>query len=335
VGNYSFAAYLLGANPINSLPAHHFCPRCRRMAFSDGQDGWDLPVRRCECGVMMERDGHSLSIDICRHSQLNLSISCGNPAFRRRALEIMAECFPECVLPGSADIEKPFAVVCFAPAKSALPEGNLRRYFGLLPHVRFHPDDIGREIAELEHLTGTCFDRVDFLEDTVLERFFINHVENFPLYGAIFGGEFLRELIERFRPASCGEYMKLFALHYDSSVWRKAGMERLEEMLLHREDLYDLLAAGMRRKGYADNGFALTVTNNAGCGYYRQHGLDRETARFLAELELPDWVGKSLPHIGYLHSRADTLRELRICFILLWYQLHYPAEFAQVMKPDR
>ena len=58
-----FVEYLLGASPINPLPSHYRCETCHRTEFSsDAKDGYDLPRRVCPfCGNELARDGHNCS----------------------------------------------------------------------------------------------------------------------------------------------------------------------------------------------------------------------------------------------------------------------------------
>ncbi len=65
----SFAATMLGITEVNPLPAHYVCPNCKKTIFKDENGrmynldyatGYDLPDRKCECGFMMNKDGHDM-----------------------------------------------------------------------------------------------------------------------------------------------------------------------------------------------------------------------------------------------------------------------------------
>ena len=69
----SFAAWLLGATKCNPLPAHYYCPKCRKVEFVPTVGCcWDLPEKKCECGETMVRDG----IDVTDRSMI--LTMCGN-----------------------------------------------------------------------------------------------------------------------------------------------------------------------------------------------------------------------------------------------------------------
>ena len=60
----SFVSWLTGASPVNPLPPHYYCRKCRKTIFStEAADGWDLPDRKCECGEVMAKDGHDIPFE--------------------------------------------------------------------------------------------------------------------------------------------------------------------------------------------------------------------------------------------------------------------------------
>lgn len=78
-----FTAWLLGASPVNPLPAHYRCPKCGRMEFHPEElSGWDLPDRQCECGTEMIRDGQDLPYEslICGTGEPVVTIELEIPA---------------------------------------------------------------------------------------------------------------------------------------------------------------------------------------------------------------------------------------------------------------
>lgn len=61
-GSSSLILYILGIARTNPLPAHYYCPVCRKVEWIDGaRDGFDVTDERvCECGTVMTSDGHNL-----------------------------------------------------------------------------------------------------------------------------------------------------------------------------------------------------------------------------------------------------------------------------------
>ena len=54
----SFIAWLLGGSDVNPLPAHYYCPHCKKVeVFPNVRCGLDLPEKICTCGNKYKRDG--------------------------------------------------------------------------------------------------------------------------------------------------------------------------------------------------------------------------------------------------------------------------------------
>ena len=57
----SFIAWLLGGRSVNPLPAHYYCPRCKRVEFiTEVQYGIDAPDKKCACGEPYRKDGYGI-----------------------------------------------------------------------------------------------------------------------------------------------------------------------------------------------------------------------------------------------------------------------------------
>ena len=62
--NGIFSAWLIGATGFNPLPAHTYCPKCRKIRFHrEVHNGLDLPKELCTCGSWLNRDGHNLPFE--------------------------------------------------------------------------------------------------------------------------------------------------------------------------------------------------------------------------------------------------------------------------------
>ena len=87
----SFIAWLLGATNVNPLPAHYYCPKCKKIEFvSNMKCGLDAPDKKCSCGTAYEKDG--FGIDAIHMYPLfggcDINISDG-------AMELAKECFKD------------------------------------------------------------------------------------------------------------------------------------------------------------------------------------------------------------------------------------------------
>lgn len=56
----SFVLNILDITACNPLPPHYHCPKCRKAEFIPIKDGFDLREKECECGGIMQGDGHNI-----------------------------------------------------------------------------------------------------------------------------------------------------------------------------------------------------------------------------------------------------------------------------------
>ena len=90
----SFTAWLLGGTKINPLPPHYRCPRCGKTEFSPiVTSGFDLPPKKCFCGMDFLRDGHNIPFEGYRkftrlHSNTELHLP---QAFKPLAIKTFSE----------------------------------------------------------------------------------------------------------------------------------------------------------------------------------------------------------------------------------------------------
>jgi len=63
----SFVAYLLGITEVNPLAPHYYCPKCKRLEWSEDSQyisGIDLPSKNCpDCNSPMERNGQNIPFE--------------------------------------------------------------------------------------------------------------------------------------------------------------------------------------------------------------------------------------------------------------------------------
>ncbi len=90
-------AYLLGISDTNPLPAHHRCPHCKYIEFSDVVSGYDLPKRACPiCGTTMLGDGHNIPFETClgvaKDMDMDIDINTA-PPMQTEAKRFLADWF--------------------------------------------------------------------------------------------------------------------------------------------------------------------------------------------------------------------------------------------------
>jgi len=313
----AFAPYLLGLNPVNPLPAHYYCPKCRTMEFiTDCGDGYDLPPKSCTCGTPMHRDGHSIPPDVTVQppEYYGIQTDC---LFSETANEFFRS------YPGAA--ETPL-------------ENNAREFHFAFRNPVVYFRALSQPIREAMYLmesgTNTSADRIDFLSPDVLEHLLNADCEGLPDMGL----RFSRQLIERCKPKNFAQLAKITGLTHAIGLWLdngegllKAGIP-LEQLVTCREDIYCTVRDAMIRRGCTDYGFAVTVMENARRGRYLKNGMSEPDRALLLELELPEWFIDSICKCRYLFLKSDSIRYTHDSMVFQWYKLHYPEVFREVMK---
>lgn len=312
----AFAPYLLGLNPVNPLPAHYYCPKCRTMEFVTGcTDGYDLPPKSCNCGTPMHRDGHSIPPDVTVQppEYYGIQTDCG---FCDTANEFFHS------YPGAAE----------TPLENNANEFHFA-FRNPTVYIRALSQPIREAMYLMEHGTNTSADRIDYISPDILEDLLNADCEGLPDMGL----RFSRQLIERCKPRNFAQLAKITGMTHSIGLWLDnaeyllgSGIP-LDQMISCREDIYCTIRDALIRHGCTDYGFAVTVMENARRGRYLKNGMSESDRALLLDLELPEWFIDSLCKCKYLFLKSDSIRYTRDSMIFQWYKLHYPEVFREVM----
>ena len=184
----------------------------------------------------------------------------------------------------------------------------------------------------LAALTGVPTDSVPLADRAVRHRLLSGE---FDRVAGVFPSQRLKKMIARARPQSYGELLTVLGLANSMGAWRKnaerllrTGACTLAEIPATRDDLFLKVRTATQMCRFADTGFALAVTEQAYTGYYLVYGMDAYTARQLAMLGLPDWLGGYLCGVHHMTCKARTVQQLKYTVLLCWYRLYFPKEYA-------
>lgn len=319
----SFAAYLLGATEINPLHPHYFCPGCHTAIFDrNADDGWDLPEKRCSCGKVMRSDGHSIPFETYRHvvrknTSFDISVS---PKYLSSAENIVQDYFGNCRL--TKEEREPDKVISFriASEKSACS-------------VTLCADDDLARCKALENATATCFERVRFATADVVKEFREGNTDGITGFGA----DFMKNMLRTVSPGGFGELIKISGLAHGTGVWLDNGEQLMEngrsvtKLIAYRDDVFRYVRDKMLVKGFADTGFAYRVMEDTRRGIYAQSGVPEDIGSLLRSVGAEDWWIGSIGKIRYLFPKAHGVACVRSAAILMWYKMHYPKEFGEIM----
>lgn len=326
----SFIAWLLGAINVNPLPAHYYCPICKKVEFvSDEKCGIDLPDKVCTCGAYYHKDGFGINaINIYPFSTGAEIHVCDNGT--KMATACLQEFFS-----GYGEIRE-IQVIYDEEISFSHPEELKITKLGVLSKemIRRYPEKvitipvrdylkIWREFATLT-IVEVKDNEIGYqdLRDIEITK---EQIEAFCKY-IVESGEVincsedknLEKVILNIRKPKFHDLLMVYGLRFSSGVWKEnaedlydAGIP-LEELISTREDLYDYLYNKFDKKcEEAPSGVAFEIRENVRKGRYTNNRMPVETKEFLLESGVPEWYVESMKKIKYLASKSHLVSRLK------------------------
>ena len=319
----SFVAYLLGATEINTLKPHYYCSKCGMVIFDNNvDDGWDLPEKICSCGKEMQTDGHNIPFETYRHvvhrnTSFDVSMS---PNFWRVANSVIKEYFRDCELTATEREENRIITYTVTSDKSACA-------FTFLADTEFE------QYQALERATGTAFERVNFSQNEVLNEFRLGNTDGVPEFRT----NFYKDMVEEVSPGSFYDLIQIAGLSHGTGVWIGNAKELVNQgfpvsnVIAYRDDVFNHIEKHMLRKGMSNTGYAYKIMEDTRRGVYFRGGVSDEMKKQLKDIEIEDWFIDSIGKIQYLFPKAHGVTYVKLAATLMWYKIHYPKEFAEIM----
>ena len=84
-------------------------------------------------------------------------------------------------------------------------------------------------------------------------------------------------------------------------------------------------------KGIVNTGYAYKIMEDTRKGMYFRDGVSDEMKKQLKDIEIEDWFIDSIGKIQYLFQKAHGITFVKLAATLMWYKIHYPKEFAEIM----
>lgn len=345
----SFVAFLLGASDINPLPAHYYCPVCKKTEFVQKlSDGWGLTKKYCDnCHSLLVRDGHNIPFEVYRHiinrnAGFDLVIS---KFFYEEAKEIILQYFgnysvvilnpPSDVMLGR-HVSKMVTFVIrleHEPTIGKLDIGTYEDYYTTIsdkPYINLIFDDMYEKCIALEKQVNISGTEIDFLDDEVQKRIFETNMDGMPDFGL----RGLWQLFRKFEVKSIDDVIRVYGIALCASVLSEnesaTYIERqvkLEDTITYRDDLFLYLCTKMKNYGWDEFGFAFMVMDKTRKGIYHGCGVNQYTHKLLLNIGVSEQYIAHLEEIPYLFPKAQGIMMLKRSLILLWYKIHYPVEF--------
>lgn len=352
----SFVAYLLGASVVNPLPAHYYCPVCKKVEFVSGaSDGWELDSKYCNgCHSFLVRDGHNIPFEVYRHvigknAGFNLVVS---RHFYEEAEERIIQYFgaymtvilnPPIEVAAKRNLSK---MVTYAIQPSDINEKtekdsvscSYEEYYNFIsdrPYINLIFMDDYEKYIELRRLVKVSETEIDFLDEQVQQALFKGDINGIPDFGLWS----LPRLFGRFSVKNMGDALKLYGIalcvsalsEYEAASYINRETN-LSEVIPYRDDIFLYISSKMEEHGYLEKGLAFRVMDQTRKGFYYRSGVDRYTRKLLLDIGVSEQYLTCLEKTAYLFPKAQGIIQIRYTLILLWYRIYYPEEFQHVIK---
>ncbi len=319
----SFVAYLLGATETSPLKPHYYCPDCRTVSFDNSaDDSFDLPRKKCSCGKEMQTDGHNLPFETYRHA-VQTTLRCHvamSPCFLKAAKTVIDTYFKDCKLTATEQEENRHITYTATSGESVCS-------------VTFLANTEFERYQALERATATAFERVNFSQAEVLAEFQRGNTDGI----TEFSSNFCKNIVEQVVPQSFYDLIQIAGLSHGTGVWFDNARDLINQgvdvknVIAYRDDVFNDIKEKMIAKGITDTGFAYKVMEDARRGIYAKNGIPDEIKFTLKAIGLEDWFVDSIGKSHYLFPKAHGVTIVQLAATLMWYKIHYPKEFSEIM----
>ena len=327
----SFIAWLLGATNVNPLPAHYYCPKCKKIEFiSNVKCGLDAPEEKCSCGTAYEKDG--FGIDAIHMYPLfggcDINISDG-------AMELAKECFKDyfceyseireikiqkseaeeeninkgqltnvvryMLVPREVAVQYPGEILALSPEEYFQKFSKFERLM-IVEDPQEHSS-----FKEIKNIKFSVVDIQDYLKYAVeKKKFKIDYLE-----------KDLNEFASKLSSASFTELLVIEGCLHGAGVWEENGEKLyiegipLSELITNREDAYTYLYSKLNGKCCENpSGQVYEIVKNLQKGIYAGKGMSADLEQLLLENEVPDWYVDSMKKIHYIFPKAHLVTYL-------------------------
>ena len=193
-------------------------------------------------------------------------------------------------------------------------------------------------LAELEKATGYNCSLVNIYDEELLSLFGTDEClkktnksdyKINPLLGIDeLGTDFMSDLVEKIKPNSFDDLIKVLGLAHSTYGWNENGEKLfdngapLNEIFANREDISEMLI-----KHYnLETETAIQIMQDVRKG----KGLTKKQTEILVKKSVPQYIIDSLNKIKYLPSKSHSLIRTVFALCEAYYKIHYPLEFYSV-----
>lgn len=321
----SFIAWLLNGTNANPLPAHYYCPVCRKVEFvPDEKCGIDLPDKRCSCGNAYSKDGFGIdAINMYPFSKWSeIYVSQNGTKLTWECLKDYFESYGEVreirVKYGDTGCVSPEDLLV---TKYVLLSKEINRKF---PDevIILNPEEFSKLQNEVSVLTVienvkeqmSCCDLVNTEFTAQQIKAYFDYAEKIGKFDGIDGDMHLENVLSDIKTPSFRDLLSIYGLMHSTGAWRgnaqllhDKGIP-LGELISCREDVYAYLYEKLNGK-CCDNpsGLVFEIKEAVRKGKYSNNRMPAEIEKLLLECEVPEWYVDSMKKILYLFPKAHLI----------------------------
>uniref|UniRef100_UPI0040564767 helix-turn-helix domain-containing protein n=1 Tax=Acetatifactor sp. TaxID=1872090 RepID=UPI0040564767 len=322
----SFIAWLLSGTNVNPLPAHYYCPICKKVEFvSDEKCGIDLPDKKCSCGNNYHKDGFGIDAinmyPFCRWNEIYVSSN---------GTELAKKCLQE-YFKGYGEIRE-LKITYDEAIEVHSSEQIMVTKFGLLSKelnkkfpegvITLQPEEYSRLLDELSVLTVIENVEEQMSSQDLLNMEFTAQQIKAYYYYAVESGKYdgyagdmnLGKVLSDIENPKFSDLLALSGFLHSTGAW-KGNAEflydkgiLLGDLISCREDVYGYLYDKLNGK-CCDNpsGQVFEIKEAVRKGKYSNNRMPVEIERLLLECEVPEWYVESMKKILYLFPKTHLI----------------------------
>ncbi len=321
----SFVAWLLNRTNANPLPAHYYCPNCRKVKFISGERcGIDLPDKMCSCGIYYHKDGFGIDAvnmyPFFRWNEVYVS---------RKGSELVKSCLQE-YFKGYGEIKE--IKINYDEVEVTSSEEIKVTKFGLFSReigkkyaeelITFSPEEYYGMMDEISILTVVenveeqlCSKDLINVEFTpqLINEYYKYAIEN-GVFNGYDGNLNLVKVLSEIKDPSFSDLLTLYGLVHSTGAWDNNGEILydkgipLDELIYCREDVYSYLYEKFNGKCCENpSGQVYEIKEGVRKGRYTNNRMPAEIESLLLECQVPEWYVESMKKILYLFPKTHLI----------------------------
>lgn len=321
----SFLAWLLGGTNVNPLPAHYYCPACRKIEFvSTAKCGLDLPDKKCSCGEFFEKDGfHIDAIHMYPlRNENEIYISGHTKELVKDSLKKYFEgygemCEVKIIEDETQDSLDVARYIIFTEEREKKPaQDSITLHF-----EEYYDKYLGYPKLIVVENPAESLSFKDLANIRIAPEKIVSYAKYAAKNGqfkSFTGEDDLNGIVAALSNPKFSDLLAVSGLLHGTGVWKGNGEELfskgipLDNLITNREDVYAYLYDKVKEH-CCDNPFGqiYEIKENVRKGKYFGSCMTAETEQLLLECDVPAWYVESMKKIRYLFPKGNLIAFLK------------------------